>query len=36
LPNLTTIIETRKLNILPTFCAFIDFKKAYDCVNRTR
>ncbi|XP_053402567.1 uncharacterized protein LOC128557926 [Mercenaria mercenaria] len=28
--SLTTIIETRKLKKLPTFTAFIDFKKAYD------
>ncbi|CAG2228891.1 unnamed protein product [Mytilus edulis] len=32
--TLTTIIESRKLKKLSTFCAFIDFKKAYDWVNR--
>ncbi|CAG2215607.1 unnamed protein product [Mytilus edulis] len=34
LSTLTTIIETRKLCKLSTFCAFVDFKKAYDWVNR--
>lgn len=33
--SLTTIIETRKLRKLSTFCAFIDFKKAYDSIDRT-
>ena len=33
--TLTTIIESRKLRKLSTFCAFIDFKKAYDMVNRS-
>ena len=32
--SLTSIIETRKRNKLPTYCAFIDFKKAYDYVDR--
>ena len=32
--SLTNIIETRKKLRKPTFCAFIDFKKAYDTVNR--
>lgn len=32
--TLISIIENRKLNKLPTFTAFIDFKKAYDTVNR--
>jgi hypothetical protein len=31
LSTLTTIIETRKGRKLSTFCAFIYFKKAYDC-----
>ena len=30
LSTLTTIIDTRKLRNLSTFCAFIYFKKAYD------
>ena len=34
LSSLTGIIDTRKKLKLPTFCAFIDFKKAYDSVNR--
>jgi hypothetical protein len=34
LSTLTTIIETRKLRKASTFCAFIDFKKAYGWVNR--
>ncbi len=34
LSTLTTIIETRKKKRLSTFCAFIDFKKAYDCIDR--
>ena len=32
--SLTIIIETRKRNKLSTYCAFIDFKKAYDYVDR--
>ncbi|CAG2237646.1 unnamed protein product [Mytilus edulis] len=32
--TLTTVIETRKLRKLSTFVAFIDFKKAYDWINR--
>ena len=32
--TLTTIIETRKLKRKQTFTAFIDFKKAYDSINR--
>ena len=32
--TLTNIIETRKLQTLSTFAAFIDFRKAYDCINR--
>ncbi|MEW8546453.1 MAG: reverse transcriptase family protein, partial [Candidatus Thiodiazotropha sp.] len=31
---LTSIIETRKLKRQPTFAAFIDFRKAYDAINR--
>ena len=31
---LTNIIESRKKRKLSTFCAFIDFRKAYDCINR--
>ena len=34
LSTLTTIIETRKLHNLSTYVAFIDFKKAYDWINR--
>ena len=33
--TLTSIIETRKLSRQPTFTAFIDFKKAYDAIDRT-
>lgn len=33
--SLVNIIDTRKKNRLPTFCAFIDFKKAYDYINRS-
>ncbi|CAG2206578.1 unnamed protein product [Mytilus edulis] len=33
--SLTSIIETRKCNRLSTFVAFIDFRKAYDCIDRT-
>ena len=32
--SLSNIIETRQKSKLPTFCAFIDFKKAYDSINR--
>lgn len=32
--SLTNIIETRKKLNKATFCAFIDFKKAYDSINR--
>ncbi|MEW8547636.1 MAG: reverse transcriptase family protein, partial [Candidatus Thiodiazotropha sp.] len=34
LTTLTTIIETRKLKRQSTFAAFIDFKKAYDGIDR--
>ncbi|CAG2210923.1 unnamed protein product [Mytilus edulis] len=34
LSTITTIIETRKMCKMSTFAAFIDFKKAYDTVNR--
>ena len=34
LSTLTNIIETRKLRKLSTFVSFIDFKKAYDWINR--
>ena len=33
--TLTSIIETRKKCKLSTFVSFIDFKKAYDSVNRS-
>ena len=33
--TLTSIIETRKLKRQQTFTAFIDFKKAYDAIDRT-
>ena len=33
--TLTSIIETRKLKRQSTFAAFIDFKKAYDAIDRT-
>ena len=32
--SLTSVIETRKKLKKSTFCAFIDFKKAYDSINR--
>lgn len=32
--SLTTLLETRKSRKLSTYCAFIDFKKAYDSVDR--
>ena len=31
---LTAIIENRLLNKMDTFACFVDFKKAFDCVNR--
>ena len=31
---ITNIIETRKLKLKQTFAAFIDFRKAYDSINR--
>jgi hypothetical protein len=34
LSALTNIVETRKKLRLSTFCAFIDFKKAYDTIDR--
>lgn len=34
LSSLTNIIEVRKKLRKSTFCAFIDFKKAYDTINR--
>ena len=34
--SLTSIIKTRKKNKLSTFCAFIDFRKAYDCIDRNK
>ena len=33
--SLTDIIETRKLKRKQTFTAFIDFRKAYDSINRS-
>jgi len=35
LSTLTSIVEERKARKLSTFVAFIDFSKAYDCVDRT-
>jgi hypothetical protein len=32
--TITSIIETRKKCKLSTYVAFIDFKKAYDSINR--
>ena len=32
--TITSIIETRKKCKLSTYIAFIDFKKAYDSINR--
>ena len=32
--TLTSIVDTRKKLKQSTFCAFIDFRKAYDCINR--
>ena len=32
--SLTNFIETRQKKRFPTFCAFIDFKKVFDFVNR--
>ena len=34
--SLVDIIETRKKCKLPTFAAFIDFRKAYDTINRDK
>lgn len=34
LHTLTSIIETRKKSKLSTYCAFIDFKKAFDTIDR--
>ena len=34
--SLTDIVETRKKSKLSTFAAFIDFRKAYDTVNRDK
>ena len=34
LSTLTSIIDQRKAKRLSTFVAFIDFSKAYDCINR--
>ena len=33
--SLTNIIETRKLKRKQTFVAFIDFRKAYDSIDRS-
>ena len=32
--TLTSIIDVRKQLRKSTFCAFVDFKKAYDTINR--
>ena len=34
--SLTSIIETRKLKKKSTFAVFVDFKKAYDAINRSK
>ena len=34
--SLTSIIDTRKKHKLSTFCAFIDFRKVYDSINRSK
>ena len=34
--SLTSIIDTRKKLKMSTFCAFIDFRKAYDTINREK
>ena len=34
LSSLTSLIDTRRKRKLSTYCAFIDFRKAYDCINR--
>ena len=34
--SLTSITDTRKKARKSTFCAFIDFKKAYDTINRSK
>ena len=31
---LTSIVNNRTNNKLFTYCAFIDFKKTFDCINR--
>ena len=36
LSTLTSIIETQKLLRKSTFAAFIDFRKAYDAIDRTK
>ena len=36
LSTLTSIVETRKLKSKATFAAFIDFRKAYDAIDRTQ
>ena len=32
--NLTSIVKNRMSNKVYTFCAFVDFKNAFDCINR--
>ena len=32
--SLTTFLDTRRKRKLSIYCAFIDFKSAYDCINR--
>ena len=34
LSSLTSLIDTRRKSTLCTYCAFTDFRKAYDCMNR--
>lgn len=34
--SITNIVDTRKKSKLSTFCAFIDFRKAYDCIDRNK
>ena len=34
--SLTSIIDTRKKKKISTLCAFIDFGKAYDFINRDK
>ena len=36
LSTLTSIVETRKLESKATFAAFVDFRKAYDAIDRTQ